>query len=133
MSGNKKALAKAYVAIKHVLGTASSMLSKWNKDELIVKLWAAQCTECDSERMEAEYDDADDAAGSDTSSRQPDLVENPSSNGSGSDGISEAEDVEELVQAPAPTAAPARRPHKARAARQDKVARAAGAAGRQGN
>ena len=72
-----------------------------------------------------------DAARLDASSRQPDLVENSSSNGSGSDGVSEAEDVEELVQAPAPTAAPARRPHKALPARQDKVARAAGAAGRQ--
>ena len=45
MPGNTKALAKAYVAIKHVLGTVSSMQAKWNKDELIVKLWVAQCTE----------------------------------------------------------------------------------------
>ena len=61
MPGNKKAMAKAYVAIKHILGTASSMQAKWNKDELFAKLWVAQtqCTECDSERMEAEYDAAD--------------------------------------------------------------------------
>ena len=65
---------------------ASRVMAKYTKDVLIGKLWAAQCTECDSERMEAEYDDADDPAGSDASYR-PDLVANSSSNGSGSDGV----------------------------------------------
>ena len=62
MPKGKQALAEAYVAIPHVVGVASKVKAKYTKDVLIGKLWAAQCTECDSERKEAEYDAADDAA-----------------------------------------------------------------------
>ena len=57
MPGNKQALAEALVAIPHVTGEASKLKDKHTKATLIGKVWAAQCTECESERREAEYDD----------------------------------------------------------------------------
>ena len=65
MPTSKQALAEAYCAIGHVVAAVSTVKNKYSKEVLINKVWAAQCTECDYEQKEAEYDDADDGARSD--------------------------------------------------------------------
>ena len=110
MPTSKQALAEAYCAIGHLTAAVSTVTNKYSKEVLTNKLCAAQCTECDYEENEAEYDDADDGPRSDAVS-MPSLAANSSMDGSGSDGVSEAEVVEEQEQAL--TAARVGRPPKA--------------------
>ena len=93
----------------------STVKDRYSVDKLTEKVWEDQREACGFEQAQEEPDGADDGDDADDGERSsadsmPILSRNSSTDGNGSDGVSEVEDVEEQVQAPAPTAAPARRP-----------------------